>query len=386
MPKNNREPVDYTALKKIDYIFEDPVYDFSESTVVAKSRNLILSHGDLGTMEQKIILMALSQYRNNLDANVQNPLEFYIPVKTIKTYLNYKGNGIYEQIKASANRLTSHKIHISDDAAGKFVFWVPVPYCKVENNILKIRFDSDMSKQLNSFVGANVTEYLLSNFKNLQYRYSIRIYELCRYYKQDQDTPTFVDDLEMKSVRMKLDEFKLLVGVNTKSIADTKKPESDKNIEIIERYASVSSLRYNVLDPAIEEINQKTDLHIEYDLIKEGRKYTDIEFILCERSYYEDKLYEEKIYKDENTNIIDADYVELKANRVKAPAMTIDDDELFELIDACKEFLPSLKVTQLRELIIVSGYDIEKIKFAHKYLERAGIKDNLYSQLLNELS
>ena len=42
------------------------------------------------------------------------------------------------------------------------------------------------------------------------------------------------------------------------------------------KYPNFKDLRVRVLEPCIEEINQYTDIHIEYELIKRSRKIESI--------------------------------------------------------------------------------------------------------------
>jgi plasmid replication initiation protein len=48
--------------------------------------------------------------------------------------------------------------------------------------------------------------------------------------------------------------------------------------QITDKYKQFRDLRLYVIDPAVKEINEKTDLHIEYDLVKKGRRYTGFDF------------------------------------------------------------------------------------------------------------
>jgi len=48
--------------------------------------------------------------------------------------------------------------------------------------------------------------------------------------------------------------------------------------QITDKYKQFRDLRLYVIDPALKEINEKTDLHIYYDLMKEGRRFTGFDF------------------------------------------------------------------------------------------------------------
>ena len=54
-----------------------------------------------------------------------------------------------------------------------------------------------------------------------------------------------------------------------------------------EKYTKISHFKDRVLEPAIEEIDNMTDLEVECDYIKEGRQITHIAFIFHEKSAME---------------------------------------------------------------------------------------------------
>ena len=55
----------------------------------------------------------------------------------------------------------------------------------------------------------------------------------------------------------------------------------DKVLDCKERssYQAFKEFKRAVLDPAVKEVNQKTDCHFEYQAIKRGRKVAKIKFI-----------------------------------------------------------------------------------------------------------
>ncbi len=52
--------------------------------------------------------------------------------------------------------------------------------------------------------------------------------------------------------------------------------------QITDKYRQFRDFRLYVVDPALKEINEKTDLHVSYELVKEGRKYTGFDFRISE--------------------------------------------------------------------------------------------------------
>src|SRR5690606_10838527 len=92
------------------------------------------------------------------------------------------------------------------------------------------------------------TSYRLSNILSLSSSYSIRLYELMRKW-------SFLNKWESS-----VEEIREKLGALTKS------------------YTLYGNFKNKVLLPAVEEINEQTDLFISFKEIKKGRKVERIEF------------------------------------------------------------------------------------------------------------
>jgi len=94
------------------------------------------------------------------------------------------------------------------------------------------------------------TKFNIQNIKPLTSIYAIRIYELCkRFYKDSSHAQISIDQLK-------------------------------KILQIENKYKQISDFRKRVLDVAKKQINKNTDLEIDFELIKEGKKYTKVHFIV----------------------------------------------------------------------------------------------------------
>ena len=88
----------------------------------------------------------------------------------------------------------------------------------------------------------------LNIIKGLNSKYAIALYENAR------------DYLEEGFPKLDIATFRKLMGV-----------EEDK-------YKNFADFKKRVIDPSIEEVNQKTDMSITYELFKEGRRFSHIQF------------------------------------------------------------------------------------------------------------
>lgn len=92
------------------------------------------------------------------------------------------------------------------------------------------------------------TKFNIQNIKPLTSIYAIRIYELCK---------RFHKDSRIKEIS--IDELK-------------------KILQIENKYKQISDFRKRVLEVAKKQINKNTDLEVDYELIKEGKKFTKVRF------------------------------------------------------------------------------------------------------------
>ena len=92
------------------------------------------------------------------------------------------------------------------------------------------------------------TKFNIQNIKPLTSIYAIRIYELCKRFHKDS-----------KITEISIQELK-------------------KILQIEKKYKQTSDFRKRVLEVAKKQINKNTDLEIDYELIKEGKKFTKVRF------------------------------------------------------------------------------------------------------------
>lgn len=104
---------------------------------------------------------------------------------------------------------------------------------------------------------SNFTSYRLHAAFSLSSKFAKRVYQLVSQWKDIGETKTYT-----------LDEFKLMLGLK------------DPKGKTPEQYTQVSALQKYVLDVAVNQINEHTDLRITYELIKKGRSYQSVKFFV----------------------------------------------------------------------------------------------------------
>jgi plasmid replication initiation protein len=103
----------------------------------------------------------------------------------------------------------------------------------------------------------NFTSFRLQAAFSLSSKYAKRIYQIASQWKDKSETRVYT-----------LHDFKVML-----SLKDPKGVEP-------EQYTKVSMLQKYVLDVAVNQINQNTDLHISYKLVKKGRSFEYIQFAI----------------------------------------------------------------------------------------------------------
>lgn len=98
------------------------------------------------------------------------------------------------------------------------------------------------------------TQYLLRQTASLNSVYSVRLYELITQWRTAKNTPMF--DLEI---------FRGQLGLG------------------VDDYKKMNDFKKRVLDLAVSEINNKTDLKVKYENVKQGRKIIGFKFTVNEK-------------------------------------------------------------------------------------------------------
>ena len=187
--------------------------------------------------------------------------------------------------------------------------------------------------------------------------YGFRLYELLKskaYYPKGYEnrfkSETFL-------VKYSVAELKLLLGIVNaeldtvqRILRDKESPDYEKAVEVSpeKMFESWSEFRRKVLDVAIKEINDKTDIRVRYDTVKGGKG---------------GKVYEVKFYV---TLLCVKNIVEPEENEDLSNVVDEDDaiDEIYRLLGN------NIKsVRDARSIAKAAGNDLEKIRKAYRIYE-----------------
>ena len=230
----------------------------NQNYIVTQSNNLIEARHNkpLTAREQKIVMTMVSMIEPS-DDDFKN---YRISIREFSEMLGLQGSAKYTEIKEITRELMSKSIEIPQaDGGWLLANWISsAKYIKGEG-IIDLSFSPDLKPYMLQLKN-QFTSYQLSNILSLHSTYSIRLYELLKKWQH------------LGKWENTIEELKLKFGVTEGT------------------YKRYNHFKTRVLTRAIDEMNEKTDLHIEFEEIKKGRSVNRIKFMIKHSAEKEIKL------------------------------------------------------------------------------------------------
>lgn len=175
------------------------------------------------------------------------------------------GTTNYVALRKAINKLITRKIKIHQSGKKELVttFLSSCIYDN-KNSTVTLSYDPELKPYFLQ-LKKNFTKYYLENILELKSFYSIRIYELLKQYQK------------LKERRIELEKLKEILDAKQKS------------------YNKYNNFKRKVLLKAKKEINEKTDLEVDFEEIKTGRKVTAIKFIIKQKESTKKKIEDKDI-------------------------------------------------------------------------------------------
>lgn len=238
-----------------------------QSYFVAKSNDLIQqSRFTLSAQQNKVLLFLISKIRP-----YDKGEEVYsFTVKEFCEVCNIdetSGNN-YANTKKALKSLADKSIWVKQENGNeKLLRWIDRVYLNKQTGCYEVSFHRDMLPYLFD-LRKKYTQYCFSNILTMKSKYGIRLYELLKSYKYNNNTVTFT-----------IDELKQLLDAET--------------------YTRYPDFKVNVLDKAVEDINYCSDIEVSYTPLKTGNSkgYVYILFKVDKPSYYVSKLRSVRRYR-----------------------------------------------------------------------------------------
>jgi plasmid replication initiation protein len=217
--------------------------------IAYKSNALIEASYKLTLQEQRFLLVCIGRF---------NPKD-EIPEKTLtitaaefyECFPDMGRENAERELSKAIDRLWDRSIIIRDEKKREEFRWIQyrAQYLKGEAKV-KITFSDAIIPYLSQLKG-QFTRVIVKNVSSLSSAYSIRIYELLQQFRSTGDRMIAIDD------------FRSMLGIDDK-------------------YQTFKSLNQLLLKPAINELNQKSNLSVAVDMVKQGRTVVALHFLFNE--------------------------------------------------------------------------------------------------------
>lgn len=335
----------------------------------SKSNYLISAKYSSSLLENKITAISLSkiQKKEYIEDN-RGRIVCSMTAHELRKLIDGNCGSFYAALEPVAKNMTARVIGFSDPLkdGGVFDYISIIDRAKYEKGTFTIFYNADIKEYL-SELKANFTILELPTMLKFKNAYSFRLYELLSsksYYRKGIPAE---EKSQIFNIGFNLSELKLNIGVVNadldvvrKELSKKKAPDYDKAVERSpeKKYNNWSAFRRRVLEPAITEINQKTDMRVSFNSLKggQGGKVYGVEFIV-------DLTRKNSSAKASNSEIVD----------ITEPSA----EKLMELVDDVADIIPViLKPKEYKAILKAAGYKIELVQKAARVMEKnANVKD-----------
>ena len=300
--------------------------------LIVKDNALINASYNLDLAEQRLILLAILEAR---ESNTPSNHDLTIHAESYINHFNVHRNTAYKVLKDACKnlferRFSYQKLTAKGNLENVMSRWVQrVSY--VENEALvRIRFSDDVVPLITN-LEKHFTSYELEQVSSLTSAYAIRLYELLIAWRSTGKPPMF-----------QITELRKQLGVE----------------ETL--YTRIEAFKRRVLNSAIAQINEHTDITVEYEQHKEGKTITGFSF-----SFKQDKVEKPII----NKNIKSKTITKLSDNQIPLFANKLAHDHAFssKFAEAGEEYkdVEMRLIKKLAEPEFVQKYlkDLERLGF-----------------------
>ena len=221
--------------------------------VVVKANSLIEASYRLSIDEIRILALTIGTMNPKSDQKI---FDFTV-ADFVREFPEISMDNAYKQIQAAIKRIYDRSVRTEDSTRVTEFRWVSSrTYFKKEGRF-RIAMTDEVMPYLTQLKG-QFTQYQLKNIAYFNSVHSIRIYELITQYRNVGNREITVEDLK-------------------------------KWLQVEDNYSRWNNFKARVLDPAIAEINEKSDLIVGVEQIKRGRTIYALNFIIKQAGRIEQK-------------------------------------------------------------------------------------------------
>lgn len=219
--------------------------------LVVKDNALINASYNLEVTEQRLILLAIINARET-QQGITSDSKLEIHASDYANQFNVKKETAYEALKNAVNNLFERQFSFRETTKkGVGIVrsrWVSRIKYIDDSAILEITFAPDVVPLIIR-LEQHFTSYQLKQVSQLTSKYAIRLYELLIAWREVGKVP-----------KIELSEFREKLGIAA------------------DEYKAMNHFKSRVLEPSIKQINEHTDITVNYEQHKTGRTITGFSF------------------------------------------------------------------------------------------------------------
>lgn len=237
------------------------------SKLVVKDNALIEASYSLGTVEQRILLLAILVAREN-NTTIEMGKALTIHASKYAEVFNVDKKAGYEALKSGVQGLAdapSFGYRVKDKVV--YSNWVDTIAYIDNKAVIEVIFTTKVVAFI-SELEKRFTSYDISQVAHLKNRYAIRLYESLIQYRGT------------GKLNISLNDLRLRLGL------------------LENEYYQMAMFKVRVLDLAINQINEHTDIKASYEQHKEGRTITGFTFTFKQKP---NKVTAKQLERDKNT-------------------------------------------------------------------------------------
>lgn len=223
---------------------------------VVKANALIEASYRLSVAEQRVILSVIAQLRR--DEPISSTSRYTVTANALADLSGVSAQRAYKELADAAQRIYRREVRIFGGANGEMpskvdgkprvlmTRWVQaVEYIPGEGRI-EIQFADPILPYLSN-LKTHFTQYELQNVSGMKSAYGIRLYELLIQWRQSGER------------EIEINWFRSILGVD-------------------EKYGQIKDLKRYVIERAVQDINEFSDMTVQTGYRKTGRRVTHVQF------------------------------------------------------------------------------------------------------------
>ena len=223
--------------------------DLDDQFIVVQDNSLVMGNYDMTAIEQKLLLILLSTIKK--DDEELKTISFR--VRDLADLMGITPYSLYRDLKKICKSIVGKMVELQNKQGDWIVFNI-ISYAKYRQSkgVVELKLNND-AKPYVLKLKELFTAFKLEQVLDLESKYAIRIYQITKsnIYKK-----TFVLELETLKKQLKLTQ---------------------------KSYSLYGNIKKKVIEPALAEINEKTDISLSYEEIKIGRKVEMLKFKVSQK-------------------------------------------------------------------------------------------------------